>query len=83
MKSSRKKSEAALRAVAKLRLNGAERLRLAEKLVEGVGVQLAPMIDPVMCVADGCLQAALMGLRQSRRFLDDWHGDLPRPGNLP
>lgn len=60
------------------RLNNAEQLRLAEKLIDGVFTLVGPMTDPQMCVAEGYLASASHAVEQARLLVETWpHDSLP------
>lgn len=68
----------AIEALSAVQLNDAEKIRLAEKLVDFVFARVCPMTDPQMCIAQGYLASASHALRQARELVETWpHDDLP------
>lgn len=65
-------------ALSDLRLNAAEQLYLAKRLMEDVFVRLEPLTHPQMCVAEGYLCAATHAVDQAQQLVETWpHADLP------
>jgi len=61
-----------------LLLTAAEKLRIAERLVEDVLASLSPMTNGAMCVAEGKLQVAADAVESAREIVMQWDDeDLP------
>jgi hypothetical protein len=68
----------AMDALALLQLNAAERLRVSERLMDDVLASMSPLVEPVMCTAEGMLQVASDATENAREIIERWpQDDLP------
>lgn len=65
------KIQSASDVLAREQLNAAEKLRIAEKLVDDVLTDLGPCVDPVLCIAEGELRVATYAIESARDGVED------------